>query len=238
MEDFVKIGSSLANHLIVHNKKPVPAEETRSKISNATENIMRLGYTGAGKSTIINYLFGEKIVETGTGKPVTKKVEFKKITIPSPLRKGIDINFFDSWGLESNKADEWKKIIHDKLLAGFDFDNIIHGVVYCFSYNKDRIENFELELLEELMRDKYKLVIAFTQADSKRYDERKGQFREIISNRLDKKYRDDYVMVDVCAEPVKKLGQKNKMVKFGKEELLEQIERNIFDNIIGVTKTI
>ena len=38
-------------------------------------NIMVLGKTGVGKSTLINNLFSEKIVETGIGRPVTQEIK-------------------------------------------------------------------------------------------------------------------------------------------------------------------
>ena len=56
-------------------------------------NIMVLGKTGVGKSTLINNLFSEKIVETGIGRPVTQ--EIKKIE-----KEGFPLALYDVPGLE------------------------------------------------------------------------------------------------------------------------------------------
>ncbi len=38
-------------------------------------NILLMGATGMGKSSLINGLFGKKIAKAGTGKPVTQHLE-------------------------------------------------------------------------------------------------------------------------------------------------------------------
>jgi predicted GTPase len=198
-------------------------------------NIMLLGYTAAGKSSLLNYIFGSRIAETGTGKPVTPKGEFKKITIPSPLKRNVSINFFDSWGLEANKADEWNVLIQGKLNENPNGADIIHGVIYCISYSRDRIEDFEIEILKDLFSRGYKVVIAFTQADNSTYEKKKLVYRKVLSEKLGTKFKDASAMVDVSAAPTKKLFQKEVIPAFGKDELLKQIEKNIDLNIKNVS---
>ena len=37
-------------------------------------NVLIIGKTGVGKSTLVNSIFGESITEEGLGKPVTQKL--------------------------------------------------------------------------------------------------------------------------------------------------------------------
>lgn len=62
-------------------------------------NIIVAGKTGVGKSTLINAVFGKKIAQTGTGRPVTQ--EIKEITLRNyPLR------IYDTVGLELNQEQQ------------------------------------------------------------------------------------------------------------------------------------
>ncbi|MCR9730230.1 GTPase [Vibrio parahaemolyticus] len=57
-------------------------------------NIILMGATGVGKSSLVNAFFGEDIVKTGVGKPVTQHLQ--KVEVPS---KGMTL--WDTKGIES-----------------------------------------------------------------------------------------------------------------------------------------
>lgn len=59
----------------------------------AKVNILVVGKTGVGKSTLINNIFREELAETGIGRPVTQHL--KKIS-----KEGLPINLYDTKGLE------------------------------------------------------------------------------------------------------------------------------------------
>ncbi|MBQ2431273.1 MAG: 50S ribosome-binding GTPase [Campylobacter sp.] len=42
-------------------------------------NVLIVGKTGVGKSTLINTIFGRNVVRTGSGEPITKKIVEIKI---------------------------------------------------------------------------------------------------------------------------------------------------------------
>ncbi|EJB86719.1 hypothetical protein HPHPH11_0963 [Helicobacter pylori Hp H-11] len=44
-------------------------------IKESKMNILLMGYTGSGKSSLINALFGEEIAKAGVGKPITQHLE-------------------------------------------------------------------------------------------------------------------------------------------------------------------
>ena len=62
------------------------AQQVRQERGNL--NIVLMGATGVGKSSLVNAIFGDNIVESGNGVPITQHLE--KITIPNnPLHYGI-----------------------------------------------------------------------------------------------------------------------------------------------------
>jgi GTPase SAR1 family protein len=194
---------------------------------------MILGQTGVGKSTLINYLYGSKVVDVGTGRPVTGKNDFNRVTVPSNNSE-TDICIFDSWGLESDKAEDWKKVINAKLSSTLSFDDMVYGIVYCMSYSNDRIQDFEITMLKELLSKGYKIVIVFTNADNGGYATKKVIFRDTLAKKLPE-YQQKYSVVDICSQAKPKLGQSASSVSsFGKETLLEEIQKDVFINFVKV----
>ena len=92
-------------------------------------NIVTLGKTDVGKSSLLNYLFGTTF-KTGVGKPVTP-AELVEIDAEA---NGKKIRVFDSWGIEVDKLDKWKIILgeaakeHGAARAPKDW---FHAIVYC-----------------------------------------------------------------------------------------------------------
>jgi len=195
-------------------------------MANANINLMILGQTGSGKSTLINYLHGSKVVEAGAGPPVTNRGEFASIPIPSPIKPDVNITILDSWGLESGKAEEWEDLISKRLTATLSYADMVYGVVYCLSYSQDRIQDFEIRMLKKLLAKGYKIVIALTNADNSGFTAKQSAFKCKLNNELPE-YRHYYGVADVCAESKKKIGQLEAKPTFGKDELLAQIERDV-----------
>mgnify|MGYP002519665734 CR=1 FL=1 len=62
------------------------------KKSKEKLNVLIMGKTGVGKSTLINAIFGSKVAKTGSGKPITQQIQEHQIN--------DDFSIFDSKGLE------------------------------------------------------------------------------------------------------------------------------------------
>ncbi len=109
-------------------------------------NIMIVGKTGVGKSTLINNIFREDIAKTGIGSPVTEHI--KKL-----VKEGVPVNLYDTKGIElSHESQEVvKKEILDEINKMNSFINIedhVHVIWYMINSLSNRIESFEIEWIE------------------------------------------------------------------------------------------
>lgn len=134
-------------------------------------NIMVLGKTGVGKSTLINKLFSEKIADTGYGRPVTHEIRQHK-------KDGFPLTIYDTPGLElggENSADslieQVRSIIHKGVVSG-DISNVIHCVLYCVSVPSNRFEDAEKRFLAHFLdaASEYNVpvIVVLTQAYAKK----------------------------------------------------------------------
>ncbi len=140
-------------------------EKIMSNNDELTLNLLILGKTGVGKSSLLNALVGKEVEETrSASKPVTKRGIF-------PHEAEIDgkkVIIHDSWGLEVGKDEEWEKIINNALKEkGIDKDikDWFHSVTYCIQAGGDRIEDFDLKIIKKFLDDKYNVIVALTKAD-------------------------------------------------------------------------
>lgn len=129
-------------------------------------NILLMGLTGVGKSALINYLAGEEIAESGISSRaggMTRGIHKYNIEINNQK-----CNIFDSEGLEVSHADYWKKMINAELSKTSREESLskwYHIVVYCVGANSGRVQPFELEMMDKLIKEGYGVIIAFTKAD-------------------------------------------------------------------------
>ncbi|WP_426351128.1 YcjF family protein [Alloiococcus sp. CFN-8] len=141
------------------------------KIRNLkTLNIVVAGKTGVGKSTLINSVFREKLVETGIGKPVT--MHMRKIS-----KKDFPLSIYDTRGLELGKEaqSEVKKEIIDTIRKGVaskDINEAIHCIWYCINTASNRIEQYEIDWLRDFAEEnkltQVPVIIILTQSFSKK----------------------------------------------------------------------
>jgi GTP-binding protein EngB required for normal cell division len=178
-------------------------------------NVAIIGQSGVGKSSLINYLFGDNIRETGSGEPVTERgfhpTSFQLENLP--------ITIFDSWGLEPDKAEDWmfdlKNTLHER---GIDrpADQWIHSFFFCIAAPKLRVQDFELEIIKELIKERCPVTVLFTKADN--VPEEKI---EAIRQEIRKKFGDIVNMVNVCS--VEKTTRRGRIEPFGKNEIKREI---------------
>ncbi len=201
------------------------AENNDMNINRACYNTAVVGITGVGKSSLVNYLFGKNVAETGLGRPVTrrgfKSYEFKIRELP--------IKLFDSWGLEVNRINEWMASLDEELsLRGTDrpADDWFHTILFCVNAAGSRIQDAEIMIIKRFLESKYQVVVILTKADTLN-EEEEADFVEKIKEHT----RSDLSVIPVCSESRK--GRRGVTIEaFGKEEIEAQIYNNFWDAII------
>ena len=202
------------------------------RINKDSTNVLIIGKSGVGKSSLLNYIFGRELQKVGVGAPVTK-MEIKKFTYK--YDDHFEMHIYDTWGLEPSvqKAEDWKNTIfkeigrHDEKKISEWFNTII----FCLNAKSARVEDFEIDIMEELLREKNHVTIALTHCNSKS-DPDGIVLRESVKEELTKRgieAPDDRNFVFISNVRKKLLG--GTVEQFGKEEIFISIIRNVWASL-------
>lgn len=153
-EDFLGDSYDYDTQTFDADKAKQEAEEKKEKF-----NIILIGATGVGKSSLVNAVFGEKIVKAGVGKPITQHLE--KIKIP---KKGLVL--WDTKGIESKNYKETISQLKKEVRSSFDnyshIDDVPHLGWMCIDASGARIEPRDIELISILKEQNIPIVVVFT----------------------------------------------------------------------------
>ena len=186
-------------------------------------NILVVGKSGVGKSSLLNYLFDKEVEKTGSGFPVTDYGVYRH---EYQYDEQFKVNIYDSWGLEAGRADKWRKMLIDKVHEHdrMEINEWFNTIIYCTSVVADRFEDFEINIINELREKKNNVIVAITHCKSED-DEKAINFRnERICPQTGLK-EDDVVLVSSVQ---KKLISGTETVRFGKERIFKMIIRNLW----------
>lgn len=129
-------------------------------------NIMLLGQTGCGKSTLINTVFGKNVAyvsETGRGTDGFKVYHGEDI--------GRTVNLIDSRGYEMGSEDSLKKYISDLqnwLKEHRSTSDTVHLIWYCVQCVNSRFQEYDERVIESLFSEPTlcdKVAIIVTKCD-------------------------------------------------------------------------
>lgn len=191
-------------------------------------NTLILGKSGVGKSSLLNYLWGDAIAKVGTGRPVTPRSNGRFVGLYEHRPVNIEehqLIIFDSWGLEADQATEWTKTITDEISKREDKPNLeawFHAVIYCVSAAGARIEPFEIEkVLVPLAKQGQAITFALTKTDIASKEEIFA-----IKKAINDAYPNNGGIVEICSEG-KKLRNGTTTHPYGKEDLFITLTKNL-----------
>lgn len=141
-------------------------DEIKSAMCNCKGcNFLILGKTGTGKSSLLNYLLGQRCFEAGVGKPVTKR----GIWPHSTMLDNFKVTVYDSWGLESgDHFEDWHEMLNEEKQRHDLRQNVtewFHSIVYCIQASGARIEDVDVDIINSFLEEKYHLIVVLTKAD-------------------------------------------------------------------------
>ena len=196
-------------------------EVTDEEESKQIPNIIVAGVTGAGKSTLINAVFGEELANTGTGKPVTDEMN---------EYKNDYICIWDTAGLEIDRKRTEKTIqeIKDKIVekASKSKTDVIHAIWYCINVGSTRYQEAEIDFIKKLHNKKTPFFIVLTQSWN---EDRSNEFEEKIKKINKENHLDDIEIIQVLAKdyPVKINRQRFTVEQRGLKELVDKTSNNL-----------
>lgn len=156
---------------VINNAKKF-FEKNLSEMNNKL-NVLIVGKTGVGKSTLINTVFGNKVAKTGSGSPITQEI------VAIHLNKNFTI--YDTKGLEMNDFDTTFNSIKEFIETDRTkkANEQIKVVWLCISEAGRRIEDGEKRLYKLFKNKGYTIVIAITKAVQDK-DENGEKFSDVV----------------------------------------------------------
>ena len=215
------------------NGKENLSEEKQKKVHRPTvRNILVLGKTGVGKTSLLNYLYGFDL-PVGAGLPKTGKGIHENLI----TRNGTAYHVFDTWGIEADSLPEWRKevlALVRKRNTSPHINDWFHAVYYCFSASTARIEDAEIdEIIVPLLQSGCKMIVVLTNSeDGFRKQEKIAGMKEYLREELMKRlHHDPQLEIIPVASVAGETLAGDAISRFGRTEVLDAAQYNLADDI-------
>lgn len=126
-------------------------------------NLAVFGATGAGKSTLVNAIFGHDVADTGVGQSVTKGIHYHR-------RDDGFLGIFDSEGFETGSAgDQILDGLRDVVQArrSGPIDQQIHAAWYLVRWSDRRFEDAQAAFVRALADLGLPVIVVLTQVPTR-----------------------------------------------------------------------
>ena len=185
-------------------------------------NIMLLGISGAGKSSLVNCIFGANEAEISNVAPETVGY----CNFHDGHLFGRKINLIDTAGYELSQSDSYFDNVSEAIKLKYDGEPI-HILWYCLSVGNERIEEIDLRVLRSLMsidQVKDRVCVVFTHCD---LDDDEGTNAKEFKAVLRRNGLDELPTFEVSIDPKLKLQLPN-LIQWSSEQLRDEDFRQSF----------
>lgn len=141
-------------------------------------NILLIGATGVGKSSLINHCFGQELADVGVGLPITQCID-------SFSCESVPVVLFDTKGYEvgSKQEQDFLEDVVNYAAKSRQSENPIHLAWYCLQAPSARIVDFDIDVINRLRSNQIPVAIVLTKAELVS-EEDAAEFRKVITSLL------------------------------------------------------
>ncbi len=141
-------------------------------------NIIVIGKTGVGKSSLINSVFRGDFAKTGVGKPVTDNIKVIK-------KPGVPLQIIDTQGLEVADYEKTKSNIENYINQHNNSDqseNYVHLAWLCINDTGKRYETAELDIAKYLISKGVPVIVVLTKTNAFKNNEFADEVKKAFKN--------------------------------------------------------